>query len=280
MTTQAGPERDVMIDLRGVKKSFADEELLKDISFTIRRGERVSLLGAGGSGKSTILKIILGLEDPTAGSVFLLGKNIHEIDEIERQNLLKSVGMAFQQGALFDYLSVKDNLMFAADNMTQFSSEKKNKLIESLLKRVKLPQSGPRFPFELSGGMQRRVGIARALVTEPVLALFDEPTAGLDPVTSTIILNMIHELVDQETTASLVVTSNVEVAIRFSSRTIVIQDGRVVADGPWQDLLLDGPAWVRNFLSVRLIGLDFEYAQNLKLPKKFLDKHWLGSARN
>ena len=123
--------------------------------------------------------------------------------------------------------------------------------------------------------MQRRVGIARALCTDPVIAIFDEPTSGLDPVTSTIILNMILELAGSRAdNAQMVVTSNVEIGIRFAERLIVVHEGVVVADGPWRELLLTGPEWVRHFLGVRFIGLDLEYAHELKLPKEFIAKHW------
>jgi phospholipid/cholesterol/gamma-HCH transport system ATP-binding protein len=133
------------------------------------------------------------------------------------------------------------------------------------------------FPFELSGGMQRRVGIARALCTHPTVAIFDEPTAGLDPVTSTIILNMIGELAQSAATgAQLVVTSNVEIGVRFAKRIIVINEGKIVADGQWRELLLDADPWVRHFLGVRFIGLDLDYARGLDLPEKFIEKHWHG----
>ena len=122
--------------------------------------------------------------------------------------------------------------------------------------------------------MQRRVGIARALSTEPVVAIFDDPTAGLDPVTSTIILNMIHDLCANPESALLIATSNVETAIRFASRLIVIDKGKVIADGDWRKLLLGGPEWVRHFLSTRLIGISLEAAQQLRLPQEFITRHW------
>jgi phospholipid/cholesterol/gamma-HCH transport system ATP-binding protein len=150
--------------------------------------------------------------------------------------------------------------------------------IDHLLAAVKLPHVQGMFPYELSGGMQRRVGIARALCTHPQVAFFDEPTAGLDPVTSTIILNMILALSTKENDrpepSLVVVTSNVETAIRFSDRILVLQEGRVVADGPWRELLVTGPQWVQHFLQVRFIGLDLDYVQELDLPEAFLRKHW------
>jgi phospholipid/cholesterol/gamma-HCH transport system ATP-binding protein len=261
--------------MHGVKMSFGGVTLLNDISFTIQAGERVSLVGPGGCGKSTILKILLGLLHPDSGSVELMGTDMVTASEREKQEILRSVGMAFQQGALFDFMTVRDNLLFAMDNMTTLDTEEKDRRIKHLLGAVKLGRTENMYPFELSGGMQRRVGIARALCTKPVIAIFDEPTSGLDPVTSTIILNMILDLAEgREDNAQMVVTSNVEIGIRFADRLIVVNDGVVAADGPWRELLLTGPEWVRHFLGVRFIGLDLEYAHELKLPEEFIRKHW------
>ena len=183
--------------------------------------------------------------------------------------------MAFQQGALFDFMTVSENLMFAMENMTDLTPPAMAERIDTLLAGVKLGRTKAMFPYELSGGMQRRVGIARALATDPTVAIFDEPTSGLDPVTSTIILNMIAALAGEGNDRSLlVVTSNVEIGIRFADRLLVLNEGEIIADGPWRELLLHGSDWVRHFLGVRLIGLDLEYAKGLKLPREFIDQHW------
>jgi phospholipid/cholesterol/gamma-HCH transport system ATP-binding protein len=256
--------------------SFDDVTLLKDVTFKVEKGERVALVGPGGCGKSTVLKILLGLLEPDSGEIRLMGEDMLNSSEESKREILKSVGMAFQQGALFDFMTVSDNLKFAMDNMTAKTEEEKASRIIALLEGVKLGRTTEQFPFELSGGMQRRVGIARALCTDPVVAIFDEPTSGLDPVTSTIILNMIHDLAGDNASekSQMVVTSNVEIGIRFADRLIVLNEGEVVADGPWQDLLLNGSDWVRNFLGVRFIGLDLSYAKELNLPQKFIDMHW------
>ena len=274
----SSPTRDKipsMISLRNIKMSFGPEAILDGVSFTVARGERVSLIGPGGCGKSTILKIILGLLPPDEGEVELMGVDMCGRDERAKQQTLTKVGMAFQQGALFDFMTVRENLIFAMENMTAFDVAEMDRRIKRLLAGVKLGRAEFQFPFELSGGMQRRVGIARALSTDPMLAIFDEPTSGLDPVTSTIVLNMILELAGKgEDHAQMIVTSNVEIGIRFAERLIVINEGRVVADGPWKDLLLNGSEWVRHFLGVRFIGLDREYARELRLPQEFIDKYW------
>lgn len=265
-----------MIRLEGVKKSFGDEELLRDISFAVSPGERISLLGPGGCGKTTILKIILGLLPSDGGIVELMGRDIGAMkSDTERRQVLRKVGMAFQQGALFDFMTVRENLFFAMEHMTDFSAEEMDRRVKELLNAVKIGRTEHQFPYELSGGMQRRVGIVRALATDPVVAFFDEPTAGLDPVTSTIILNMIRDLAGKTADQALVVaTSNVEIAIRFADRVVLVHEGRVVADGPWRELLVSGDQWVHHFLSVRLIGLDEEYARELNLPDQFIERYW------
>ena len=264
-----------MISMQRVKMSFSGLTLLHDVSFKIEAGERVSLIGPGGSGKSTILKILLGLIAPDSGEVRLMETDMVTGHEDVKQKTLRKVGMAFQQGALFDFMTVRDNLVFAMEHMTDMSPEQMETRVQELLSGVKLGRTADMFPFELSGGMQRRVGIARALCTEPHMAIFDEPTSGLDPVTSTIILNMILALAGTaKDHAQLIVTSNVEIGIRFADRLIVLNEGKIVADGPWRELLVSGPDWVRNFLGVRFIGLDLDYAHELKLPKAFIAQHW------
>ncbi|MCX6131028.1 MAG: ATP-binding cassette domain-containing protein [Proteobacteria bacterium] len=264
-----------MINLDAVSKSYDKSAVLKNISFQVSSGERVSLLGPGGCGKSTILKILLGLTPPDKGTVQLMGQDMVKSREQDRQDTLRKVGMAFQQGALFDFMTVEENLIFAMEHMTDMSKIEMSQKIEKLLKTVKLSRTRFMFPHELSGGMKRRIGIARALATDPTVAIFDEPTSGLDPVTSTIILNMIQELGQHsDQGAQLISTSSVEIAIRFAERVILVHEGEVVADGPWKTLIMDASEWVKHFLSVRLIGIDIDYARELGLPDAFIQEHW------
>ena len=265
-----------MIKLRSICKSFGSDRVLNNVSFKITPGDRACLIGPGGSGKTTILKILLGLETPDSGDAFLLDVNMAKARESEKQANLKKIGMAFQQGALFDYMTVEENIRFAINNMTDFSEAKAREKVNKLLATVKLPNTKTMFPYELSGGMKRRVGIIRAMATEPKIAIFDEPTSGLDPVTSTIILNMISKMSEEEDGMTLLVcTSSVEVALRFAKRLIVVnQQGEVEADGDWRDLLVSGSEWVKKFLGIRLIGIDLGYAKELGLPQEFIDEHW------
>jgi len=165
-----------VISMQRVKISFSGLTLLHDVSFRIEKGERVSLIGPGGSGKSTILKVLLGLLPPDSGEVVLMGTDMVDASDDAKQKTLRTVGMAFQQGVLFDFMTVRENLMFAMEHMTDMSPEQMNVRVRELLDGVKLGRTAGMYPFELSGGMQRRVGIARALCTEPQMAIFDEPT--------------------------------------------------------------------------------------------------------
>ena len=265
-----------MIKFQDVHFAYDEyEPLLDGVSFEVKPGERISLIGPGGCGKSTVLRLLCGLSIPKSGKIELFDTDVSRISRRERNQLLKSVGVAFQQGGLFDFMTVDENIKFAMSNMTDFTAERQDEIVNNLLDEVKLGRTKQMFPFELSGGMQRRVGIARAICTDPVVSIFDEPTAGLDPVTSTIILDMIKKLTgNTENAASICCTSNVEIGIRFADRVLVLHEGKIVADGPWRELLLTGSDWVRHFLSTRFIGLDLEYAKELDLPADFIQKHW------
>ena len=264
-----------MISCEGVYKSYSQLKLLENVTFHVKEGEKVSLVGPGGCGKTTLLKMILGLVPFEKGKTSILGINMKESSQKIKNQAFKKIGMAFQQGGLFDFMTVEENLQFAMTQMTEKNEEERQSTTTKLLEAVKLPGVKNQYPHELSGGMRRRVGIARALCSDPVVALFDEPTSGLDPVTSTIILDMISSLSAHSKERTLLVsTSNVEIAIRFADRILILNEGKIIADGPWRELLLGGSEWVKHFLSVRLIGLDLDYAKALNLPENFLKKHW------
>lgn len=242
-----------MIHLADVEKYYPDADVLKGVSFNIKAGERVSLIGTGGCGKTTILKLILGLLTPDAGVIEVMQTRS---SDSTWGNVLKKVGVAFQQGGLFDFMTVEQNLLFAMHRMTEFSRSEMEDKIAHLLDKIELKGKGKLFPHELSGGMQRRVGIARALSTDPMVAIFDEPTSGLDPVTSTTIINTIKELQADPRRALLIATTSVETALRFAERVIVLRNGEIVANGSWRELVHNEDSkktkWVKNFLLMRL----------------------------
>jgi len=263
-----------MIDVNGLSVSYDDLPILKGASFSIKTGERLSIVGPGGSGKTTILKAICGLIHIDKGAATVFGQNMEKVSLTERNAAMKRIGVAFQQGGLFDFMTVRENLEFAMSHMTEKTGDEQSGTVDQLLNAVKLIRTKDMYPYELSGGMQRRVGLARAMCTDPEIALFDEPTAGLDPVTSTIILNMIGQLGGTGNKKTLLIaTSNVEIAFRFARRLILIQDGKVHADGDWAELLMNGDEWTKYFLSIRFMGLSKDYLKGLSLPAEFIDKH-------
>lgn len=241
----------IVVRVDGLCKSFDGKPLLKDLSLTLREGEHLSVLGPGGCGKSTLLKSMLGIIPSDAGTIEILGKNVAELDKKERNDLLKRVGMAFQMGALFDFMTVRENVLFAMENMTKLSRMEMEERVIEMLESVNLPTASRKLPSELSGGMRRRVGIVRALATDPKLALLDEPTAGLDPVTTAVVINMIHRLASRLKGTLVCVTSSVEVAFTFSERVALLKDGGIIGQGTWEELHALGDPWITHFLDVR-----------------------------
>lgn len=263
-----------MITVENLHVSYENQEVLGGVSFQVATGERVSLVGPGGSGKTTVFKAICGLVESSEGVSTVFGEELSHLSDKDKMRLMRRIGVAFQQGGLFDFMTVRENLEFAMSNLTSKDYYEQQRIIDNLLKSVKLARTKDMFPFELSGGMQRRVGLARALCTDPEVALFDEPTAGLDPVTSTIILNMIDSLgASRPSNTLMIATSNVEVAFRFAKRIIILKDGKIHADGNWQELLMAGDPWTKNFLSVRFVGLSKDYLRGLNIPQSFVEAH-------
>jgi len=238
-----------VLELNDIYKSFGSHHILNGVNLSLKRGESLSILGEGGSGKSVLVKIMAGLLPPSQGQVHILGQSLNS--DHHQQDLMKRVGIGFQQGALFDSMTVQENLYFAMENMTSFSKEEMENRVVKFLTWVNLPHAAKKLPMELSGGMRRRVGIIRALITNPEVAFLDEPTAGLDPVTSSIVINMIHSIGEELKTSLVCVTSSVEVAFTFSTRVAVLKDGIIVGEGNWNELLNLNNKWIKDMLLLR-----------------------------
>lgn len=201
-----------MIEFRNVYKSFDDEMVLKDVSFAIKRGETKIILGESGSGKSTILKLILGLIRPDSGQILIEGRDITQMTERELVVIRRDIGMVFQEGALFDSLSVRENVGYRLSEEGHMEDSEIEVAVLQLLGFVGLEDAIDKMPAELSGGMKRRVGIARALVGTPKVVLYDEPTAGLDPITKRVIVELMIKLRDLEGVTSVFVTHDLQAA--------------------------------------------------------------------
>jgi phospholipid/cholesterol/gamma-HCH transport system ATP-binding protein len=213
-----------MIKVEHVKKSYGENEVLKDISFTVARGEVVALIGFSGSGKSTALRIVAGLDKCDAGTVKLSSEK---------------VSMSFQYSALFDSLSVRDNIAFpfeVGENLKPLSLDVINKKVDDTLNLVGLPNTQDLFPAQLSGGMKKRVSFARAIIDDPEIILYDEPTAGLDPMASTVIEDLIVKLQHKMNAASVVVTHQCTTIKRTAQRVLMLYGGCLVWEGTPEEL--------------------------------------------
>jgi phospholipid/cholesterol/gamma-HCH transport system ATP-binding protein len=232
-TSFAEPTDDVdrivpAIEFRNVQLAFDDLVVLDGISFTVRRGETKIVLGGSGSGKSTIINLILGLLKPDAGEIFVDGEAITEFDEVEMMRIRKKIGMVFQEGALFDSLSVYENVAYRLREEGVNDDEAEHE-VRRMLRFVDLEDAIDKMPNELSGGMRRRVGVARALVGNPSIVLFDEPTAGLDPPTARTICELAIKLRDLEDVSSIFVTHEMNNLDYLSSEyAIVDENGQVL----------------------------------------------------
>lgn len=263
------------IEFRDVDLAFDDRVILDAINFTVRRGETKIVLGGSGSGKSTIIKLILGLLRPDAGTVLVDGEDITNADEQELTEMRKKIGMVFQEGALFDSLSVYDNVAYRLAEEGIDDDEIEHEVIR-MLRFVDLEDAIDKMPIELSGGMRRRVGIARALVGSPSIVLFDEPTAGLDPPTARTICELAIKLRDLEGVSSIFVTHEMnnlkylssEYAIVdgegqvffeqegdklciINTKVMMIKQGNIIFDGTDEELKLSKDPYIHRFITGR-----------------------------
>ncbi len=238
-----------IITVDGLVKRFGSRTILDGVTFAVRPGETISILGRSGTGKSVLLKTIIALLDPDEGKVTVLGRNLHELAERERLNERRLMGYVFQGSALFDSLNVLDNVGFSLTQQRLDPEEIRHRVQEAL-EAVELPHVIDRFPSELSGGMQKRVGVARAIIDKPRVILYDEPTTGLDPITTDSINAIIQRLQKSHGITSLVVTHDIRSALTISDRIIMLEQGRIVASGTPTEIQATKDPWVQRFLGV------------------------------
>ncbi|NIV71937.1 ATP-binding cassette domain-containing protein [Candidatus Saccharibacteria bacterium] len=226
-----------MIHLDKVSLNLNGKCVLEDISFSISPGESILLAGNSGAGKSTILKLILGLLKPTSGNIYVFGKNVTEMSEHQLMKIRQQLGIVFQEGALFDSLNVQENVsFFLRENLKLTAAEIQERVLEKL-HFLGLQRFLDYFPSELSGGMKKRVAVARAVVANPKGMLYDEPTAGLDPVSARRVVGLISNLQEKFRMTSLVVTHEVHYFIHAVQRMLMLKDGHIVYDGePMTDI--------------------------------------------
>jgi phospholipid/cholesterol/gamma-HCH transport system ATP-binding protein len=223
----------IAIQIRNLTFDVPTKRVLNDINLDIEKGKIISIMGASGSGKTTLLKLICGLLRPTSGQILVEGEDITRMSEIELDRVRLKMGLVFQYAALFDSLNVYDNIVFGVvRNRRRPPRKELDKLVHDLLEEVRLPGIEKQFPSELSGGMRKRVGLARALAIQPTLLFYDEPTSGLDPVTAYAIDELIVETRDRFGVTSVVVSHHIPSIFRISDRVAMLHQGEIAAVGP------------------------------------------------
>jgi phospholipid/cholesterol/gamma-HCH transport system ATP-binding protein len=247
--TTAGESNEPAIAIQDVTKSFGEQRVLDGISFNVRRGETVAVLGRSGSGKSVLLRILVGLQTPDSGAALMLGTNMAEASDKEIAAARKKMGFLFQHAALYDSLNVEDNVAFPlVHHRPELSPSDRRDLVEKLLHEVGLDGHMDKMPSDISGGMQKRVGLARALALDPVILLLDEPTAGLDPISSGDIDELVLKLQKEHQLASIVVTHDMISAKTVATRIALMDKGRIVIEGSFDELQKSDETFVSQFL--------------------------------
>jgi phospholipid/cholesterol/gamma-HCH transport system ATP-binding protein len=226
-----------VIEIRKLKKSFGSMQVLKDVNMDLKRGENIAILGESGTGKSVLIKCIVGLITASSGKILVLGKALDSLSHEALNELRQKVGYLFQGGALYDSMTVRQNLEFPV-RRTQLSKNKAQvrESVEEALENVGLLDAIDKMPSELSGGMKKRVGLARTLILKPEIILYDEPTTGLDPVTSKEISELILQVQEKYNTSSIIITHDMRCAEITSNRLKLMLDGKFYAKGTFQEL--------------------------------------------
>ena len=229
-----------LFEIRGLRKRFDDEQVLDGIDLDIHEGEFLTIIGKSGCGKSVLLKHLIGLFTPDAGTIAFAGRTLTGLSEDDWVEVRKRVGMLFQEGALFDSLTVEDNVAYALREHRAMDEAAVRQRVAESLAAVSLPGIEPMRPGELSGGMQKRVALARAIAMQPQVVLYDEPTEGLDPINVTRVDRLLERLRTERGVTTVVVTHNMQSAFGVSDRLAFIHEGRVVAEGTPAELRRQG----------------------------------------
>lgn len=238
-----------MIELINVKKSYGDKTIIKDISFSVERGERIAIIGGSGCGKSTTLRLILGLHFATSGKVMIDGQDISQLDTEALRQIRLKMGMLFQSAALFDSMTVEQNVAFTLTENTNMTPLAIKRRVNETLEMVEMMGYGDRMPSELSGGQQKRIGLARAIAHRPSIILYDEPTTGLDPVLSTNIENLIIKLSEKLNATSVVVTHQISTILRTAEQIYMIDNGYLYPPETPNAIMTSDNQTIRHFMN-------------------------------
>ncbi len=236
-----------IIEVKSLSISFKEKKVLRGVSFSLEKGECLGLIGGSGEGKSTILRSIIGLEHPTKGKILFDGSNILDLDQSEYVSIRKKIAYVFQGGALFDSMTVYENLAFPLREHTDWPEKKIKLAILNELKEFELEGCEDMLPMELSGGMQKRMGIARAIIIKPIVVLYDEPTSGLDPYKKRNMQNTIMKL-QKRGTSSVIVTHDMQTALRVCDRIALLSEGKIKAIGTPENFKKSHNVLLNNFI--------------------------------
>ena len=247
-------KKEPVIHIRKLYKSFGENQVLRGIDLDVLPQEILVVLGRSGSGKSVLIKIIVGLLKPDSGEVTVLGQNLQQLNEKELRDLRLQTGFSFQSSALYDSMTVRENIEFPlVRNRRHLTKKEINNEVEEVLEAVGLSQTINQMPAELSGGQRKRIGIARTLILKPKIMLYDEPTAGLDPTTSLEICDLIKEVREKYHTSSIVITHDLTCARNTGDRIAMLLDGRFLTQGTFEEVFANDDENIKSFYNYNFI---------------------------
>ena len=236
-----------MIEIKKISKAFSEKSIFKDLSLQISKGDSVAIIGQSGVGKSVLLKHLNGLLSPDSGQVLIDKQNINKLSFSKKQEIRKKMSMVFQFGALFDSMTIKENIMIALNNLTVLNKKEKNNKVLEVLNLVNLNNVENLYPSDLSGGMKKRVGIARAIAIDPEYILYDEPTTGLDPITTDKINNLIKNITFNKNKTSIIVTHEMKIVNETVNKVFMLYEGNIIFEGSPEELYSSTDRYIKYF---------------------------------
>jgi phospholipid/cholesterol/gamma-HCH transport system ATP-binding protein len=247
---QTAKEKEAVIEITNLKKSFGTQQVLNDLSLKLFNGENLVVLGKSGSGKSVLIKCIVGLLQSDGGTINVFDKNVNSLNYKELGELRTKIGFLFQSGALYDSMTVKQNLEFPLQRIKKnLSAKEMAEKINEVLENVGLADALNKMPSQLSGGMRKRISLARTIVVDPLIMLYDEPTTGLDPVTSDEISELINDVQKKYKTSSIIITHDIKCAFATANRMIMLADGEVYKEGKLKDFENSADPLIKSFFN-------------------------------
>lgn len=241
-------ENNTIINIKNLSKTFGKNEVLKDVNLSVKKGESLVVLGRSGSGKSVTIKCLVGLVKADKGSIKVFDHELTNLSENELNPIRVKIGFMFQNGALYDSMSVRQNLAFTLKHHTEdLAEDEVEKRIMEALENVGLAESIDKMPADLSGGMRKRIALARTLIIKPEIMLYDEPTSGLDTITSREISDLMLSVQEKYKTTSIIITHDMPCAKATANRIMILKDGAINAEGTYEELENSSDEWVRSF---------------------------------